>query len=109
MGRKRASYLARVSGMVHDWALYQDRLENSGYPHASIEARLMEGSGGPSLPGPRIPSLAWMDEHIRRVDRAIRIMPENHRTVLYAHYVTRKRVPPHKVTLLLEWLAGNMA
>ncbi len=110
MARPKRSYLQAIHHQVLSWANWNAMyLDNAGYPHSTVEARLMEGGAGdPPPPGCRIPMGIMMPAHVQEIDRAVRVMPKDLHQVIMIHYVDGNRVSRQRVTEALQWLAGRL-
>ena len=108
MGRPRRDYLQAAHYAVVSWAQWTDRhVRNAGYPHCSVEGRLMEGGSGGLPPGPRVPNV-MMPDYVAEVDQAMRVMPAPLCWVLEAYYLDGEPVPRRRLDEALVWISGRI-
>lgn len=112
MARQRRDYLRFTHAMVHSWANWLLSCETHsaiGYPQQTVEGRLMAGeAGGDSgRASSRVPDV-MMPVHVAKVDRAMRIIPDDLRTVVEAHYLSGAKVSRGRLTEALQWLSGRL-
>jgi hypothetical protein len=109
MPRRKRDYLQNTHVRLQSWAVWViTYVDNAGYPHETIEARLMAG-GAESRPppGPRVPNVMMPDE-IGEVDRGLRTMPEQLSAAVRRYYLDGQHIPRRTLSEALHWLSGRL-
>lgn len=111
MARPKRDYLQSAHTLLYGWADWTLRnIKDAGYPHATVESRLMEGGAAENMPaGCRVPPGIMMPTHVAVVDRALRTMPEDLLIVVKVYYLDGEDMSRHRVNEALQWLAGKVA
>jgi len=98
--------------MVHWWANWtNNRMERSaiGYPSSTVEGRLNDGLISSGMPAGAIVPDVMMPEDVAKVDRAVKMMPEDLSVAVRGFYLEGEDVSRRRVNEALVWLSARLS